>query len=264
MTFYSRGVDHDVAIPGPALGPHRLTACDHPTEPAVSAPIAAPARSSAVAQQFHVRILPRGFSLPFAINERAEVVGTKDFPDGTVHAAVWRAGHGVKDLGTLGGDGSQAMDINDRGDVVGHSSIPNSFDIRPFIWTNGSGMRSFGNFQSFSGATGINNRREVVGGSLQADGTFQAFLWRPGRGTRILGTLGGANSFAEDVNDATQVVGSSQLSDGTEHAFLWTSERGMEDLGTLGGANSIAWDISPTGAVVGASETADGRRVGYV
>jgi probable HAF family extracellular repeat protein len=188
---------HDAAISRPAAPPPRdgpgsshqevrhdtthvrrlaltgLTACDDPTEPAaVAAPVTAPARASAVDQQFNIRFLPRGFALPFAINEQAEVVGIKEYPTGVIHAGSWRARQGVRDLGTLGGASSQAIDINDRGDVVGGSEVTSgSFEQRTFLWTEARGMRSLGTFGGeLSGAFAINNRREVVGGSQRRDG----------------------------------------------------------------------------------------------
>ncbi len=118
------------------------------------------------------------------------------------------------------------------------------------------GLGTLGGENSY--ANSINNRREVVGSSDNANGRTRAFLWRPGRGMRSLGTLGGPFSQAFDINDATQVVGSSLTADREEHAFLWTAARGMEDLGTLGGASSIALGISQTGEVVGQSHTAAG------
>jgi probable HAF family extracellular repeat protein len=75
----------------------------------------------------------------------------------------------------------------------------------------------------------------VTGDADLPNGTFKAFLWRPGRGMRSLGTLDGANSGTSDINDATQVVGVSEVQLGSDvfHAFLWTEPHGMEDLGTL-------------------------------
>jgi probable HAF family extracellular repeat protein len=156
--------------------------------------------------------------------------------------------------------------MNDRTEVVGFSEIhPGSPVIRAFLWTEAAGMRSLGTLGGESSvANGVNNRREVVGGSDTWFGNNRAYLWTPARGMRNLGTLGGKNSEAIDLNDATQVVGYSETSDGSSHAFLWSPGRGMEDLGTLGGANSLAWGISELGAIVGQSETAGGRKVAFL
>ncbi len=68
---------------------------------------------------------------------------------------------------------------------------------------------------SRSGATGINDRGQVVGMSETASGAEHAVLWEQGTMTD-LGTLGGNWSRAYGINDRGQVVG---MSDG--RAALW-------------------------------------------
>jgi probable HAF family extracellular repeat protein len=115
-------------------------------------------------------------------------------------------------LGTLGGGESNALGINDAGQVAGYS--PTYF--------------------------------------LPAgDNSNHAFITGPnGRGMRDLGTLGGRLSEAFGINDAGQVVGSSLTAEGYYHdfdyrAFITGPEGvGMRDLGTLGGSQSHAWGVS--------------------
>lgn len=112
-----------------------------------------------------------------------------------------------------------------------------------------------------SAASDINERGQVVGYSITADGRQHAFLWD--RGTmRDLGTLGGSWSNAAAVNDSGQVVGTSQDEDGVERAFLW--ERGvMRDLGTPAGAQSAAQHVNAQGQVT-VTAFVDGGLRGYV
>ena len=69
--------------------------------------------------------LPGGtFCSAQALNDREDIIGWCDLPNGTSHGVMWRAGH-VEDLGTLGDDDSPstALDINAHGQVVGTSEI---------------------------------------------------------------------------------------------------------------------------------------------
>ena len=106
---------------------------------------------------------------------------------------------------------------------------------------------------SSSGASGINNRGQVVGQADTGNGDHRhAFLWQDGTRIQDLGTLGGENSSARSINDSGQVVGSADTSDDMiHHAFLWQSDKGMQDLGAIGEYGSEAASINSTGQVVG-------------
>jgi probable HAF family extracellular repeat protein len=70
-----------------------------------------------------------------AVNERREVVGLSDTASGEQHAFVWRDGV-MTDLGALAGPGaSAAVDINDRGQVVGFLESDNILQPRSILWT---------------------------------------------------------------------------------------------------------------------------------
>ena len=151
------------------------------------------------------------------------------------------------DLGTLGGLTSEAVDMNERGQVIGVSTTASGAQ-RAFLWQGGKmsdlGMLGKPSADSLrqripeSEGVAINDRGQVVGTSWTAGGARHAFLWEQGR-MRDLGALGGGQSSAEAINNAGQVVGSSRTRD-DPHVFLWQNGK-MIDLGTLGGAQSYAW-----------------------
>src|SRR5450631_2732764 len=58
---------------------------------------------------------------------------------------------------------------------------------------------------TFSQAYGLNNRGQVGGSAITADGSFHAFLWTRQNGLQDLGTLGGQNSFGGGPNDKSEV-----------------------------------------------------------
>lgn len=109
----------------------------------------------------------------------------------------------MRDLGSLGGEDTDPVAINDRGQVVGISDLTSKGDplLRPwhaFLWENGT-MRDLG--ASFL-PQAINDRGDVVG--IGRDN--RAVLWRRGHLIDLGALPGFAESVAMDVNDAGQVV----------------------------------------------------------
>ncbi len=157
----------------------------------------------------------------------------------------------IEDLGTFGGTNytySYAYGINNRGWVVGESSIFDNFDTvsHAFLYDGTNPMRDLRTLGgTYSAAYGINKRGQVVGYSDISDTDSHAFLY-DGTGMRSLGTLGGSRSAAHGINDSGQVVGFSY------HAFLYDGIA-MLDLGTMGGSDSAAYGINASGQVVGYS-----------
>ncbi len=148
----------------------------------------------------------------------------------------------VVDLGTLGGNDSDARDINDAGQVVGTSR------------TTGGERRAFLNVPQDTNGDG---QGDLWFADNDGDGINDLMI--------DLGTLGGDSSDAASVNGLGQVVGTSKTSSGASHAFLWEDQNGngqsdageMIDLGTLGGPTSFASGINAFGQVVGAAESSE-------
>jgi probable HAF family extracellular repeat protein len=180
-------------------------------------------------------------------------------------AVLWKDGKAI-DLGTLGGNESGALSVNDRGQVVGFATntIPDPLSIlatqiRAFLWQDGT-MQDLGTLGSGndSDAEFVNERGQVAGWSFTKATTNPAtgspttdpFLWEHGT-MQDLGTLGGTLGFPYGLNNRGQVIGISNLAgDLTGHPFLW--KRGsLIDLGTLGGSYGIAMGINDGGEVVG-------------
>jgi probable HAF family extracellular repeat protein len=161
----------------------------------------------------------------------------------------------VTDLGTLGGDSSEATGINDLGQVVGYGGINEYGPLfreftQAFLWQEGS-MRSLGaldcpcSFNERYGTSaayginaagqavgdsttvrGINESGEVVGESGAAGGAIaRAFLWQDGVMRDLNGLIapdsGWVLTGAAAINDAGQIVGAG-LHEGRRRAFLLT------------------------------------------
>jgi probable HAF family extracellular repeat protein len=182
-------------------------------------------------------------SAAFYINERGQIAGWS-FTDTTVNSTTgiptqdpffWENGK-MLDLGTLGGTFGVANALNNRGEVVGASSLPGDSTEHPFAWRRSEGMKDLGTLGgTFGHANYINDAGDIVGTATPLGDPFgRAFLWRNGVMTD-LGTLGtDPDSEAYAVNLRGQVVGNTGVFGVVDHrAFLWEDDGPMVDLNTL-------------------------------
>ena len=164
----------------------------------------------------------------------------------------------MQDLGTLGGNLSEAQGINVTGQVTGWAQIGNG-QKRAFLYSNGS-MQNLGAL-STGDSTGIavKDLGPVVGFSKVSSPLNHAFFYSNGT-MQDLGTIPGHDiSFAYGVNNLGQTVGTAGIYDEfvslPTRAFLH-SNGDMMDLNNLISPSSgwilrEAYGINDSGPITG-------------
>jgi probable HAF family extracellular repeat protein len=175
-----------------------------------------------------------------AINDNGQIVGISGICDQALgrhtakHAVLWENG-GVTDLGNLGAQWwNTPTAINQRGDVVGFAGDPAFVEgdiLHAFIWTKDNGIKALKPLRGRvpqhvdSEAYGINERRQVVGVSCDADFVdCRAVIWDHGVFPTDLNDLKGDYSArlesAKDINNLGEITGRAVDSTGVRTAYL--------------------------------------------
>jgi probable HAF family extracellular repeat protein len=153
---------------------------------------------------------------PMAINNRGEVVGFARVPDPTnfvLRAFYWNRARGMVDLGTLDGHVvSEALGINERGDVVGLSCGAGFAGCRAVSWRDGRILDLNTVVPGYEGhlvfANDINNAGRITGAARDlASGEVLAFRAVP-RGKREMeaAAVGAEVADAEAVEAAVRAA----------------------------------------------------------
>jgi probable HAF family extracellular repeat protein len=154
------------------------------------------------------------------------------------HAVLWKSASSPINLGSLGGSVNQALDINNRGQIIGNSDLSGDAATHTFLWQNGT-MSDLGTLpgdvDSFAG--GINDEGQVVGESCDASGICRGYLWQKGS-IYDLNTLVPANDnldlpFGSNINDSGEITAATVNTSGVESAVVLIP-RGSADVSRNG------------------------------
>ncbi|MFG0274577.1 MAG: hypothetical protein ACF8QF_05935 [Phycisphaerales bacterium] len=154
-----------------------------------------------------------GFGNGNAVSANGIVVGAAVTADSgfNTHAFRYDQSGAMLDLGTLGGAFSEALGVNDSGDVVGFSSRGDGTDAG-FLYRDGQ-MIDLGLFDGeFSGrAVAINNNGQIVG--QDGGGFFSnaiAWIWEDGQKTALADLVAVDPGFeiveVFDINDDGDIL----------------------------------------------------------
>ncbi len=217
--------------------------------------------------------LPGGHNAnAFGLNNSGQIIG---FSENGVHdascalgtpfqvtryeAVIWEANGAIRELPPLQEKGDTVafgFGINDSGQAVGSSGLCADVGLPPtyvhgshaVLWQrDGSAIDILGDQGGvINVANSINNRGEVIGGSVLADGTGLSWIWSRQTGKQDLPTLPGA-FFAvapccNTINDRGDATGFSIDASGSR-AVVWLSRK-IYDLNSLVQVNSPLYLLS--------------------
>ena len=146
------------------------------------------------------------------------------FNQGIQHAFLYQNGK-MTDLGTLGGSSSEAVAINNNGDVAGWSDTTGDLGQDAFLYHDGV-MTDLGRLSGGSAAypTAMNDSDQVVGWSYVAGGGADQFLYSDGKmvdlNTLIPANTGVELGFVSGINNRGQISAYGTLPNGHTVALL--------------------------------------------
>ena len=182
-----------------------------------------------------------------AINDNGDC--TIDVPSDTWHTYVSPSCTGANyyDIGSLGGGQTFSVAINSNGQVAGTSNQkkgPNR--QRAYLYTAGT-MKNLGVLSGYlwSDGRGLNGKGHVVGRCVDSAKHSMGYF-HDGTKMASVGTLGGAQSFAEALNYFDVVVGEAQAKDKSWHAVvrdMSVAGSVMLDLGKMLDSSGAGWTL---------------------
>jgi probable HAF family extracellular repeat protein len=211
------------------------------------------------------------------IDDRGRAVGNayESVAPHRIRPFRWTPQEGMADLGGLGGTLSNALAVNNGGQVVGASYLAGDAVSHAWRWTARRGLEDLGTLPGHtnSAAVDLNGDGLVVGvseGSVPAPGgdrwIGRGFLWSSGRGMVDLGSLGGDSVSPAAIDERGDVAGTATTADGSTHVFRWSRGTGMVDLGGIGVTLAVR-GLTDSGAIAGSwrpgSATSDYRSFLY-
>jgi probable HAF family extracellular repeat protein len=172
--------------------------------------------------------------------------------------------YSVTEIGTLGGPITEALGINDNGDIVGRAYLPSTASgtgpLHAFVYhhANGSVVDLGAPGGSQSEAFSINDSGHIIGevyGTQSTHGTnWFPVVWLPNGGLQLLAGPypNGYGMYVtyNGISNTGLIVGQGYINDVAGDRAIWYNNGTIANLGTLGGSSSNAGAVSTQGTYI--------------
>ncbi|WP_410648223.1 hypothetical protein [Amycolatopsis sp. cmx-4-54] len=193
-----------------------------------------------------------------AVNDDGVMVGSSTPLDGQIkyHAAKWDAQRRISALPALGGEQSNATDVNRAGVAVGWAD--KDFSNRAAVkWSPDGTVTALPYLPGgdYAAANAITDGGVIVGTGRAADGKIHAIRWNPdGKAVDLGGLPGGSFANAQWITpDGRTVGGTASDAAGNNHVVRWNLAGAITDL-SPGNPYSTPEDMNDFGVIVGSAD----------
>jgi uncharacterized membrane protein len=149
-------------------------------------------------------------TVPIGLNNRGQIVGTYDRPDGSHGFMRGRRGR-FTTIDFPGARETEAARINDRGQIVGVYGVTDTggggFDARGFLFERGEYTPIDVPDARSTSPSGIDNRGRIAGSYVDAAGTMHGFLRNPDGAITTIDVPGALATQILDLNDRGETAG---------------------------------------------------------
>jgi probable HAF family extracellular repeat protein len=194
-------------------------------------------------------------SYPWAINDKGQVVGMSHTADEPIkdHAFFWDPADKDRmiDMGTFGGDVSEAKAINNNSVAAGLADTAEGVK-HAFIWSKDKGLTDLGVHHGVSSAaTDINDASQVCGTITMDTGRDHPFYWDAETGMVDIIGKDSMMGTAVSIDAKGCVFGSAYVKEEkTTKAFIWEKDKGITYL-NVSPNESRATAMNDNGWIIG-------------
>ncbi len=174
------------------------------------------------------------------------------------------ASYAIIDVGTLGGDSSEAADVNNAIQIVGASTISGQTGIIAFLWEEGRMVPLTASGSMSTRAFAINDLGEIAGTALSGSGESAdqwPILWAGGM-TTTLASINNTPAAARAINNNGLIAGNT-TGKNSSHLLLWQGTSLSVTIPISSGLGSVN-GLNNAGQMVGHIENKQGSRSAFL